>query len=144
MNLGVRNSSGRTSITKQKKSGPIVMKCPQDVSWNIFSLGLTLFLGSKVHWAKQSPAFCFLLEFCGFDCFHKSLGAMISLVLSSPRAGIRSGFVCLNLHFHDTSEFIYRTETDLENDLMVTRGEGWSGGIIREFGMDMYTLLYLK
>lgn len=32
VNLGIRNSSGRTSITKQKKSGPIVMKCPQDVS----------------------------------------------------------------------------------------------------------------
>ena len=30
--------------------------------------------------------------------------------------------------------------TDLENKLMVT---GW-GGIVREFGIDMYTLLYLK
>ena len=29
--------------------------------------------------------------------------------------------------------------TDLENKLMVTRGEG----IVREFGMDVYTLLYL-
>ena len=27
---------------------------------------------------------------------------------------------------------------------MVTRGEGWGGGIDREFGIDMYTLLYLK
>ena len=27
---------------------------------------------------------------------------------------------------------------------MVTRGEGWGEGIVREFGMDMYTLLYLK
>ena len=34
--------------------------------------------------------------------------------------------------------------TDLENELMVTRGEGWEGGIDREFGIDMYTLLYLK
>ena len=23
-------------------------------------------------------------------------------------------------------------------------GEGWEGGIVREFGIDMYTLLYLK
>ena len=30
--------------------------------------------------------------------------------------------------------------TDLENELMVARGEG----IVREFGMDMYTLLYFK
>ena len=27
---------------------------------------------------------------------------------------------------------------------MVPRGEGWGEGIVREFGMDMYTLLYLK
>ena len=27
---------------------------------------------------------------------------------------------------------------------MVTRGEGWGEGIVREFGIDMYTLLYLK
>ena len=27
---------------------------------------------------------------------------------------------------------------------MVTRGEGWEGRILREFGIDMYTLLYLK
>ena len=27
---------------------------------------------------------------------------------------------------------------------MVTRGEGWWGGILREFGTDMYTLLYFK
>ena len=34
--------------------------------------------------------------------------------------------------------------TDLENELMVTREEGWRGGIDGEFGIDMYTLLYLK
>ena len=33
--------------------------------------------------------------------------------------------------------------TDLENELMVTRGEG-GGGIVREFGIDIYRLLYLK
>ena len=27
---------------------------------------------------------------------------------------------------------------------MVTGGKGWGGGIVREFGIDMYTLLYLK
>ena len=27
---------------------------------------------------------------------------------------------------------------------MVTRGEAWGEGIVREFGIDMYTLLYLK
>ena len=27
---------------------------------------------------------------------------------------------------------------------MVATGEEWGGGIVRECGMDMYTLLYLK
>ena len=27
---------------------------------------------------------------------------------------------------------------------MLTRGEGGGGGIVREFGIDIYTLLYLK
>ena len=27
---------------------------------------------------------------------------------------------------------------------MVTRGEGWWEGIVREFGINIYTLLYLK
>ena len=33
---------------------------------------------------------------------------------------------------------------NLENELMVARREGWGDRIVREFGMDMYTLLYLK
>ena len=28
--------------------------------------------------------------------------------------------------------------------LMVAIGEGWAEGIVTEFGMDMYTLLYIK
>ena len=27
---------------------------------------------------------------------------------------------------------------------MVTSGEGWLEGLVREFGIDIYTLLYLK
>ena len=34
--------------------------------------------------------------------------------------------------------------TDLENELMVARGEGWGEGIVREFGIDLYTLLHFK
>ena len=33
---------------------------------------------------------------------------------------------------------------DLENELMVSRGKEWGEGIVREFGMDMCTQLYLK
>ena len=33
---------------------------------------------------------------------------------------------------------------DLGNKLTVVSGEGWVEGIGGEFGMDMYTLLYLK
>jgi len=34
--------------------------------------------------------------------------------------------------------------TDLENEFTLPRGEGEGKGIVREFGMYMYTLLYLK
>ena len=34
--------------------------------------------------------------------------------------------------------------TNLENKLMVTKGERSGGGINWEFGIDIYTLLYLK
>ena len=29
-------------------------------------------------------------------------------------------------------------------NITVAREEGWEDGVVREFGMDMYTLLYLK
>ena len=32
----------------------------------------------------------------------------------------------------------------LENELMVIRGEGWEEGIVRAYGIDMHTMLYLK
>ena len=34
--------------------------------------------------------------------------------------------------------------TDLEDEFLVAGGEKQEEGIVREFGMDMYTLLYLK
>ena len=40
-------------------------------------------------------------------------------------------------------KFPYSTH-NLENELMVAREEGWDTGIVREFRMDMYKLLYLK
>ena len=52
-----------------------------------------------------------------------------------------------NLERNDTNELIYKTEIDsqTENEFMVTtRGYEWGEGIIREFGVNMYTLLYLK
>ena len=30
------------------------------------------------------------------------------------------------------------------SELVVARREGWGGGMIREFGTDVYTVLYLK
>ena len=47
-----------------------------------------------------------------------------------------------NLKRNYTNEFIYKTET--ENKLRGNQGEVWRGGIVKEFGIDMYTLLYLK
>ena len=34
--------------------------------------------------------------------------------------------------------------TDLEDEFLVAGGEKQEEGIVREFGMDMYTLLYIK
>ena len=41
----------------------------------------------------------------------------------------------------DTSEFTYQTETDR---LRKQTYGCWGEGIVREFGMNMYTLLHLK
>lgn len=38
----------------------------------------------------------------------------------------------------------HKMQVDTENGLRVTRGERWEEGMVREFGMDLYTLLYLK
>ena len=47
---------------------------------------------------------------------------------------------------NDTNELIYKTETDsqIENTLMVIKGERWQRRINWEFGIDIYRLLYLK
>ena len=51
-----------------------------------------------------------------------------------------------NLKRDDTNEFNYKIErlSVSENKFMVATGEGCGTGIVRGFGMDMYTLLYLK
>ena len=41
------------------------------------------------------------------------------------------------------NELIYKTEIDIENKPMVTKGKG-GGGINQEFGINTYTLLYIK
>ena len=45
---------------------------------------------------------------------------------------------------NDTNEPIYKT--DVENNLMVTRGKRWGerGEINWEIGIEIYTLLYIK
>ena len=48
-----------------------------------------------------------------------------------------------NLKRNDTNTLIYEIEANSENKLMGIR-EGCGGGIGGKFGIDMYTLLYLK
>ena len=48
-----------------------------------------------------------------------------------------------NLKRNDTNE-LRKGLMHLENKPKVTRGEEWGEEILREFGMDRYTLLYLK
>ena len=33
---------------------------------------------------------------------------------------------------------------DLEKKLMASRGKEWEEGVVREFGIDLYTVLYLR
>ena len=51
-----------------------------------------------------------------------------------------------NLKRHDTNELTYKMETDSQTSRMNLwlPGGRMGEGIVREFGMDMYTLLYLK
>ena len=55
-----------------------------------------------------------------------------------------------NLKRNDTNELTYKTEIDSQTQRKnfgcwcQERGEGCREGIVREFGRDMYTLLYLK
>ena len=50
-----------------------------------------------------------------------------------------------NLKKNDTNELIQNRNklTDIKNKLMVTKGEKW-GGINLKFGINRYTLLYIK
>ena len=50
----------------------------------------------------------------------------------------------MEFKINDTNELIYKTETDsdLENELMVTSGEGWGGGIDGSLGLT-YTHNYI-
>ena len=48
-----------------------------------------------------------------------------------------------NLKRNDTNELTLKTETDSQNELVVARGEGWWAGIVREFGISMYSPLHL-
>ena len=52
-----------------------------------------------------------------------------------------------NLKGNDANKLIYKTENrlvDLEKEFMVTRGKGVGERIVREFQIDMNTLLYSK
>ena len=50
-------------------------------------------------------------------------------------------FTC-GIEKNDANVYIHNRLTDFENEITVGRSGG--GGIVREFGMNMYTLLYLK
>ena len=69
-----------------------------------------------------------------------------SVILSEVREGKISYDIphLWNLKRNYINELTYKIETDLENEFMVASGEGKGERVVREFGMDMYTLLYLK
>ena len=60
---------------------------------------------------------------------------------------IREGKILYDILYRqnlERNELAYKTETDSENELMVVRREECREGILKEFGIDTYSLLYLK
>ena len=49
-----------------------------------------------------------------------------------------------NLTRNDKNEHIQNRLTDLKEQTYGCQGRGWGYGIVREFGINIYTLLYLK
>ena len=75
------------------------------------------------------------------------LEVMISYTLTSQGIHIVWHWLLLNMQnikTNNTKELIYKQTLRFEEWIYSTREEGWGEGIVREFGIDMYTLLYLK
>ena len=49
-----------------------------------------------------------------------------------------------NLKRSDTNKLIYKTNHRLREQTYGCQGKGWGEDIVREFGINMYILLYLK
>ena len=49
-----------------------------------------------------------------------------------------------NLKRSDTNKLIYKTNHRLREQTYGCQGKGWGEDIVREFGIKMYILLYLK
>ena len=91
-----------------------------------------IFLSHKKEW---SNAFC------------SNMGGLVDYHTKWSKSKRNIIWYCLyaekSLKTYNTNELIYKTESNSENKLMGIR-EGCGGGIGGKFGIDMYTLLYLK
>ena len=47
-----------------------------------------------------------------------------------------------DLKNNDTNELIYKAETDLENELMVTGVERWCKGLVGVCGIKLHTVIF--
>ena len=54
-------------------------------------------------------------------------------------------FICgIYFFFNGSNELTYKIETDIENKLMVTKGETWWGGINQELEINIHTILHIR
>ena len=97
------------------------------------------------------PGFLLLNSSCGKGCkpLSRPGGIVDFKKITEPKPKLDSALVGIIKWWWDKYDSRSNCQnrnqlTDLENELMVTRGEGWGEGLDWELGIDMYTLLYLK
>ena len=74
------------------------------------------------------------------------MGLEVIIPSEVSQRNVPNNVTCMQNLKYDTNELIYKAETDSQTqrmNLWLQRGRVW-GGIVREFGNDIYTILYLK